>query len=399
MAWAVVYRAYDTRRHRIVAIKRMPRHLAMDQEFRTRFQRESALAAKLREPHVVPIHDYGEIDGQLYIDMRLVEGIDLGSVLKKAPVTLARAVDIVSQIADALDAAHDDGLVHRDVKPSNVLLVGKPAQVADRGFAYLADFGIAANLGGSDAQQAGTRARHGVLHGARADGRRAVGPPRRRLRAGVRAVRGGGRSPPVPGRGPAGRAARPPPGAPTAPVGAGRGAAGRARRGHRARHGEEVRRPLRQLRGVRRGRAGAAGGTHTGPGAAGVGGPGAPHRDVAGPTGRRERDGCFCPVGAPRPGCRSRRPSGPVPAGHRRSLAPPPHRSPARVPPARDRSARGRPVRRPQARPLRRPRRSRPGRACCRRPRRPPIRARPAPPGGSPVRGRIRRPSCGPDRR
>ena len=151
----VVYRAYDTRRHRIVAIKRMPRHLAMDQEFRTRFQRESALAAKLREPHVVPIHDYGEIDGQLYIDMRLVEGIDLGSVLKKAPVTLARAVDIVSQIADALDAAHDDGLVHRDVKPSNVLLVGKPAQVADRGFAYLADFGIAANLGGSTLSRPG----------------------------------------------------------------------------------------------------------------------------------------------------------------------------------------------------------------------------------------------------
>ena len=151
----VVYRAYDTRRNRIVAIKRMPRHLAIDEEFRTRFQRESALAAKLREPHVVPIHDYGEIDGQLYIDMRLVEGIDLGTVLKKAPLALPRAVDIVSQIADALDAAHEDGLVHRDVKPPNVLLVGKPALVADRGFAYLADFGIAANLGGSTLSRPG----------------------------------------------------------------------------------------------------------------------------------------------------------------------------------------------------------------------------------------------------
>ncbi|MGI5127884.1 protein kinase domain-containing protein [Pseudonocardia sp. CA-107938] len=151
----VVYRAYDTRRNRIVAIKRMPRHLATDEEFRTRFKRESALAAKLREPHVVPIHDYGEIDGQLYIDMRLVEGIDLGTVLKRAPLALPRAVDIVSQIADALDAAHEDGLVHRDVKPPNVLLVGKPAQVVDRGFAYLADFGIAANLGGSTLSRPG----------------------------------------------------------------------------------------------------------------------------------------------------------------------------------------------------------------------------------------------------
>jgi serine/threonine-protein kinase len=152
----VVYRAYDTRRNRIVAIKRMPRHLATDEEFRTRFQRESALAAKLREPHVVPIHDYGEIDGQLYIDMRLVEGVDLGTVLKVAPLALPRAVDIVSQIADALDAAHEDGLVHRDVKPPNVLLVGKPpAQVVDRGFAYLTDFGIAANLGGSTLSRPG----------------------------------------------------------------------------------------------------------------------------------------------------------------------------------------------------------------------------------------------------
>ncbi|WP_281690599.1 serine/threonine-protein kinase [Pseudonocardia thermophila] len=151
----VVYRAYDTRRNRVVAIKRMPRHLATDEEFRTRFQRESALAAKLREPHVVPIHDYGEIDGQLYIDMRLVEGVDLGTVLRKGPLTLPRAVDIVSQIADALDAAHEDGLVHRDVKPSNILLVGKPEQVVERGFAYLTDFGVAANIGGSTLSRPG----------------------------------------------------------------------------------------------------------------------------------------------------------------------------------------------------------------------------------------------------
>ena len=72
-----VFRAYDTRRDRVVALKRLPRELAADAEYRSRFQRESALAAKLREPHIIPIHDYGEIDGQLYIDMRLVEGGDL----------------------------------------------------------------------------------------------------------------------------------------------------------------------------------------------------------------------------------------------------------------------------------------------------------------------------------
>jgi serine/threonine-protein kinase len=151
----VVFRAYDTQRNRIVALKRMPHDLAANEEFRTQFRRESALVAKLREPHIVPIHDYGEIDGQLYIDMRLVEGVDLGSVLRQAPLSLARAVDIISQIADALDAAHAEGLVHRDVKPSNMLLVGKPERVAERGFAYLADFGIAANVGGSTLNRPG----------------------------------------------------------------------------------------------------------------------------------------------------------------------------------------------------------------------------------------------------
>jgi serine/threonine protein kinase, bacterial len=145
----VVYRAYDTRTNRVVAIKRMPRNLVADTDFRARFQRESAMAAKLREPHIVPIHDFGEIAGQLFIDMRFVDGVDLAWVLRQRPLGLPRAVDVISQIADALDAAHAEGLVHRDVKPSNVLLVGRSDAVRERGFAYLADFGIAANLGSS----------------------------------------------------------------------------------------------------------------------------------------------------------------------------------------------------------------------------------------------------------
>ncbi len=141
-----VHRAHDTRRDRHVALKRLLRELATDEQYRARFQRESALAAKLNEPHIVPIHDYGEIDGQLFIDMRLVEGGDLAELIATGPLPARRAVDIVSQVAEALDAAHAQSLVHRDVKPSNVLLVG--AERAERGVAYLTDFGIARALDG-----------------------------------------------------------------------------------------------------------------------------------------------------------------------------------------------------------------------------------------------------------
>ena len=142
-----VFRAYDEQRERVVAVKRLQAGLADDPEYRDRFRRESALAAKLSEPHVVPIHDYGEIDGRLFLDMRLVEGIDLAALLRRGPLTVQRAVDVVSQVADAVDAAHAEGLVHRDIKPSNVLLVGDAERAAERGFAYLADFGIASDIG------------------------------------------------------------------------------------------------------------------------------------------------------------------------------------------------------------------------------------------------------------
>ena len=141
-----VHRAYDTRRERFVALKRLLRELAADEQYRSRFQRESALAAKLSDPHIVPIHDYGEIDGQLFIDMRLVDGGDLADLIERGPLSAARTVDVIAQVADALDAAHAQALVHRDVKPSNVLLVG--AEQAQRGVAYLTDFGIARALDG-----------------------------------------------------------------------------------------------------------------------------------------------------------------------------------------------------------------------------------------------------------
>lgn len=132
-----VYRAYDTVKDRTVAVKLLRTELSVDAGFQERFKRESRVAAKLQEPHVIPVHDFGEINGVLFIDMRLVEGRDLKAALRDTgPFEPARAVSIVGQIAAALDAAHANGLVHRDIKPENVLLT-------DSDFAYLVDFGIA----------------------------------------------------------------------------------------------------------------------------------------------------------------------------------------------------------------------------------------------------------------
>jgi serine/threonine-protein kinase len=145
-----VYRAYDTSRCRTVALKRLPASLAADPTFQARFRAEAALAAKLHDPHVIPIHDFGEIDGQLYIDMRLVEGPDLAHLLKDGgPLAAHRVVDIVTQVAAALDAAHAAGLVHRDIKPGNVLLVSSDGEVPSD-FVYVADFGIARAVDGSN---------------------------------------------------------------------------------------------------------------------------------------------------------------------------------------------------------------------------------------------------------
>lgn len=131
-----VWRAFDTATDRIVALKVLPAHLADDETFQKRFRREARAAAGLSEPHVVPIHGYGEIDGRLYVDMRLIVGRDLEGVLREGPLDPARVVMIVEQVASALHAAHQVGLLHRDVKPSNILLT-------DADFAYLIDFGIA----------------------------------------------------------------------------------------------------------------------------------------------------------------------------------------------------------------------------------------------------------------
>ena len=135
-----VWRAHDTVIDRTVAIKMLLPHFAQDKTFEQRFRREARAAARLDDPHVVPIYDVGEIDGRLYVTMRLIKGHDLQTLLASGPLEPRRAVDIVSQVAGALHAAHKSGLVHRDVKPSNIL-------ITENDFAYLIDFGIARAAG------------------------------------------------------------------------------------------------------------------------------------------------------------------------------------------------------------------------------------------------------------
>ena len=132
-----VYRAYDTVRERMVAVKLLRAEMAADKSYQERFRRESRVAARLQEPHVIPVHDFGDIDGTLYIDMRLVEGASLKDELRaNGPLEPKRAASIIKQVGAALDAAHSDKLIHRDIKPENVLLTPDD-------FAYLVDFGIA----------------------------------------------------------------------------------------------------------------------------------------------------------------------------------------------------------------------------------------------------------------
>jgi DNA-binding beta-propeller fold protein YncE len=138
----VVYRATQLALERPVALKVIAPHLAGDAEFRARFLRESRLAARLEHPGVVPVYDAREEDGELIVAMRLVEGGDLKRrIAERGPLPPAEAVALLGQVAEALDAAHAAGIVHRDVKPHNILLEG------DR--AYLTDFGLAKALGDS----------------------------------------------------------------------------------------------------------------------------------------------------------------------------------------------------------------------------------------------------------
>ena len=134
-----VYRAEDLRLGRKVALKLLAPELAENDRFRERFLRESQLAASLDHPHIVPIYAAGEASGQLYLAMRYVQGYDLRELLaREGPLEPRRTLGLLEQVADALDAAHELGLIHRDVKPGNILI----AERAGREHCYLSDFGL-----------------------------------------------------------------------------------------------------------------------------------------------------------------------------------------------------------------------------------------------------------------
>jgi DNA-binding beta-propeller fold protein YncE len=139
---AVVFRAYDPRLDRRVALKILAPGLALDDAFRRRFIRESRAAAAVDHPNIIPVFEAGEASGVLFIAMRFVQGRDVGTLIDRiGPLPPARAMDIITQVASALDAAHARGLVHRDVKPANILL-DESAGGDRQDHVYLADFGL-----------------------------------------------------------------------------------------------------------------------------------------------------------------------------------------------------------------------------------------------------------------
>ena len=136
----LVYRARQERLGRPVALKIIAPHLAADEGFRARFRREAQMAAAIDHPNILPIYDAGEIDGQPYLALRYVDGTDLYTLIgEQSPLEPARVLAIGEQVAHALDAAHARGLIHRDVKPANILL---DRAVSGREVAYLTDFGL-----------------------------------------------------------------------------------------------------------------------------------------------------------------------------------------------------------------------------------------------------------------
>jgi Protein kinase domain len=148
-----VYRAVQLNLGRRVALKILAADLAADDRFRRRFLRESRIAASIDHPSIIPIYETGEAGGRLYIAMRYVDGPDLATVLRReGRLEPARTLAIITQVASALDAAHERGLVHRDVKPANILLAPGPA--GSPSHCYLCDFGLIKQVNSEQAASA-----------------------------------------------------------------------------------------------------------------------------------------------------------------------------------------------------------------------------------------------------
>ncbi|MEU6647153.1 serine/threonine-protein kinase [Saccharomonospora sp. NPDC046836] len=136
---SVMYKATDVRLGRKVALKVIGQHLGADAEFRERFVDEARNTSAIDHANIVPLYDFGELDGMLYIAMRLVDGSDLASLIGGSPMRPDRAIGLLEQVADALDTLHNRGLVHLDVKPANVLVTSRESA---REHVYVADFGL-----------------------------------------------------------------------------------------------------------------------------------------------------------------------------------------------------------------------------------------------------------------
>ena len=141
---ATVYEAKDPRFDRVVAVKVLPREFMHDPEFRGRFTREAKTIAALEHPAIVPVYDFGEEDGQPFLVMRLMRGGSLTEKMLAGPISIEETSQILKRIGSALDRAHSMGIVHRDMKPSNILF-------DEYGEAYLADFGIVQISSSTDA--------------------------------------------------------------------------------------------------------------------------------------------------------------------------------------------------------------------------------------------------------
>src|SRR5215470_2745943 len=141
-----VYRARDTRLERTVAIKVLPAHLSSDPVRKQRFEREAKTISRLNHPHICVVHDIGHQDGIDYLVMECVEGETLEKRLEKGPLPLEQVVKIGAEVADALDKAHRNGVVHRDLKPGNIMLTATGAKLLDFGLAKPAALAVAATV-------------------------------------------------------------------------------------------------------------------------------------------------------------------------------------------------------------------------------------------------------------